>query len=113
MRARRTLLWCVAAALLAAAAGPGLAAAARAVNDLLLLPAVRSDRAASSMLLGVARAGARLVAVGEWGHILTSDDNGVTWAQASVPTSVTLTAADFPTPAKGWAVGHDGVVLHT
>ncbi|MBI5443148.1 MAG: hypothetical protein HY900_18270, partial [Deltaproteobacteria bacterium] len=30
-----------------------------------------------------------------------------------VPTSVTLTAVHFPTPGHGWAVGHDGVVLHT
>jgi photosystem II stability/assembly factor-like uncharacterized protein len=102
----------VAAATLAVAVGFGPAAAV-AVNDLLLLPAGRSDRAISSMVLGVARSGQRLVAVGERGHILTSDDNGVTWTQASVPTSVTLTAVDFPTPAKGWAVGHDGVVLHT
>ena len=107
-----TFLRRVAAAILAAAVGFGPAAAG-AANDLLLLPAVRSQRAVSSMLLGVARAGQRLVAVGERGHILTSDDNGVTWAQASVPTSVTLTAVDFPTPAQGWAVGHDGVVLHT
>lgn len=113
MLTRRTFLWCVTAAILVAAAGLGLTAAARAVNDLLLLPAVRSDRAASSMLLDVTRVGPRLVAVGEWGHILTSDDNGGTWTQASVPTSVTLTAVYFPTPAQGWAVGHDGVVLHT
>lgn len=112
MRARQTLLRCVAAAVLAVA-GTSPVAAAGAVNDLLLLPAIRSDSAASSMLLGVARAGTRLVAVGERGHIVTSDDDGATWAQASVPTSVTLTAVDFPTPAKGWAVGHDGVVLHT
>lgn len=101
-----------AAAVIVAAAGLGPAAAGE-VNDLLLLPAVRSKHAVSSRLLGVARAGLRLVAVGERGHILTSDDNGASWAQASVPTSVTLTAVDFPTPARGWAVGHDGVVLHS
>lgn len=113
MLIRRTYFWCVTTVILVAAAGLGLTAAAQAVNDLLLLPAVRSDKAASSLLLDVTRTGKRLVAVGEWGHILTSDDNGGTWTQASVPTSVTLTAVYFPTPAKGWAVGHDGVVLHT
>lgn len=107
-----TFLRCVAAAILAMVIGVGPAAAG-AVNDLLLLPAVRSARAVSSMFLGVARAGPRLVAVGERGHILTSDDNGATWSQANVPTSVTLTAVDFPTPTAGWAVGHDGVVLRT
>lgn len=112
MRQRRTILWCAAAAL-AAAAAPGWTAAAKAVNDLLILPAVRSDKAASSMLLGIARAGRRLVAVGERGHVLTSDNDGVTWVQATVPTNVTLTAVCFPSPEQGWAVGHDGVVLHT
>lgn len=113
MTARRTYFWCVIASILVATASLGLTAAAQAVNDLLLLPAVRSERATSSMLLDVMRVGSRLVAVGEWGRILTSDDNGVSWAQASVPTSVTLTAVHFPTSENGWAVGHDGVVLHT
>ena len=65
------------------------------------------------MLLDVANAGKRLVAVGERGHIVYSDDNGTIWNQATVPVSVTLTAAYFPTAEKGWAAGHDGVVLHT
>lgn len=55
----------------------------------------------------------RLVAVGERGHILFSDDAGGTWQQARVPVQVTLTAVHFPTPVLGWAVGHDGVVLHS
>jgi photosystem II stability/assembly factor-like uncharacterized protein len=61
----------------------------------------------------VTRAGQRLVAVGERGHVLYSDDNGQNWQQANVPVSVTLTAVYFPVAQKGWAVGHDGVVLHT
>lgn len=67
----------------------------------------------SGMLLDVARAGKRLVAVGERGHIVFSEDNGGTWQQAEVPVSVTLTGVYFPTALKGWAVGYDGVVLHT
>ena len=85
----------------------------QARNDLLEIPAVESDKAASSLLLDIAKAGERLVAVGERGHIIYSDDNGKSWEQAEVPVMVTLTAIDFPTPEKGWAVGHDGVVLHT
>ncbi len=85
----------------------------QARNDLLEIPAVESDKAASSLLLDIARAGKRLVAVGERGHIIYSDDKGKSWAQADVPVMVTLTAIDFPTPEKGWAVGHDGVVLHS
>ncbi len=82
-------------------------------DDLLMLPAMKSPRAAFSMLMDVVNTGKRLVAVGERGHILVSDDHGKSWVQADVPTSVTLTAVFFPSPGKGWAVGHDGVVLHT
>lgn len=82
-------------------------------NDLLLLPATISKKAPSSLLLDIAKAGKRLVAVGERGHIIYSDDKGLSWQQVDSPTSVTLTAVYFPTPEKGWAVGHDGVVLHT
>ena len=105
---------CLAAAVVAAAASLLPAAPAQQQkNDLLLLPAEHTGKASSSMLLDVANAGKRLVAVGERGHVVYSDDNGGTWAQAAVPVSVTLTAVSFPTPEKGWAVGHDGVVLHT
>lgn len=82
-------------------------------NNQLTLPAVKSERASGSILLDVTRAGDRLVAVGERGHILFSDDNGSTWLQASVPVSVTLTSVEFPTKDKGWVTGHDGVVLHS
>lgn len=82
-------------------------------NDLLELPAVKSEKATSSLLLDITRAGNRLVTVGERGHILCSDDDGKSWQQADVPVMLTLTAVDFPNPQKGWAVGHDGVVLHT
>lgn len=84
-----------------------------AKNDLLSIPAVKSEKASVSLLLDIAKAGKRLVTVGERGHILFSDDDGVSWRQATVPTSITLTAVCFPTPAQGWATGHDGVVLHT
>lgn len=86
---------------------------ALADNNYRLLPAVMSPRASSSFLLDVTRAGQRLVAVGERGHILLSDDNGLNWRQSPVPVSLTLTAVHFPSEKKGWAVGHDGVVLHS
>ncbi len=77
------------------------------------LAAISSSRAEHSLLLDVARAGTRLVAVGERGHIVLSDDQGITWRQAQVPTRVLLTAVFFPTAADGWAVGHDGTILHS
>ncbi|MBW2368135.1 MAG: photosystem I reaction center subunit IV [Deltaproteobacteria bacterium] len=82
-------------------------------GDLMLQPAVKSERATTSLLLDVANAGSRLVSVGERGHIVYSEDHGKSWIQADVPVSVTLTAVYFPNPEKGWAVGHEGVVLHT
>lgn len=81
--------------------------------DPLDLPAQMDARALHSLLLDVAAAGQRLVAVGERGNILYSDDQGKSWLQAQVPVQVTLTATHFPTPLLGWAVGHDGVILHS
>ncbi|VVN29703.1 WD40/YVTN/BNR-like repeat-containing protein [Pseudomonas fluorescens] len=81
--------------------------------DVLDLPAKPSPLAVSSPLIGVARAGERLVTVGQRGHILYSDDAGKHWQQASVPLSSDLTAVFFPSARQGWAVGNDGVVLHS
>ncbi len=81
------------------------------VYDVLDKPAAQSNRATRSRLFGLARAGERLVAVGERGRILYSDDQGGSWSQAQVPVSSTLLSAHFPTPELGWATGHDGVVL--
>ena len=86
---------------------------ALAGNDLLLLPASESPRASGAMLLDVARAGQNLVAVGDRGHVLISENNGLSWQQSKVPVSVTLTAVHFPSATQGWVVGHDGVVLHS
>ncbi|HEX6733524.1 MAG TPA: YCF48-related protein [Azonexus sp.] len=82
-------------------------------RDGLDIPARTSPFAAKSLLNGVASAGQRLVAVGQRGHIVYSDDAGQSWQQARVPVSSDLVAVSFPTPETGWAVGHDGVVLHS
>jgi photosystem II stability/assembly factor-like uncharacterized protein len=92
---------------------PYTAAAASGVADPLDRPATMTRNAARCFLQGAATAGDRLVAVGERGIVILSDDKGKTWRQAKVPTSVELTAVEFPTPQQGWAVGHAGVVLHT
>jgi photosystem II stability/assembly factor-like uncharacterized protein len=81
--------------------------------DVLDTPALPSELAARSTLTGLTHAGDRLVAVGQRGHILYSDDAGQHWQQAQVPVSSDLVAVNFPTPQQGWAVGHDGVVLHS
>jgi photosystem II stability/assembly factor-like uncharacterized protein len=75
--------------------------------------AVDTALGARSVLVGAAQAGQRLVAVGERGIILTSDDGGRQWKQTSVPVSVTLTAVRFADERNGFAVGHAGTVLTT
>lgn len=90
-----------------------LAAASAPSSDPLTQAAPQNPRAAHSVLLAITRAGDRLVAVGERGIVLTSDDNGQQWQQATVPVGVTLTAVHFPTPQQGWVVGHAGVILHS
>jgi len=81
--------------------------------DPLDQPAFISSQTRSSVLLGVASAGKRQVAVGAWGRILLSDEQGQNWVQVPTPVSSDLTAVMFPTATSGWAVGHDGVVLHS
>ncbi|WP_295719731.1 YCF48-related protein, partial [uncultured Halovibrio sp.] len=93
----------------------GGAGSAHGVGDVLEVPALETDLAAESLLLDVEYAGERLVAVGERGHIVYSDNGGESWTQAEVPVSTTLTGVDFPegNTEEGWAVGHSGVILHT
>lgn len=76
-------------------------------------PALISAKAKNGALLAIARAGDRLVAAGERGIVLYSDDQGEHWTQAATPTNVTLTALRFVDQHTGWAVGHMGIVLHT
>ncbi|WP_369959759.1 WD40/YVTN/BNR-like repeat-containing protein [Pseudomonas benzenivorans] len=90
----------------------GVAQAASYV-DVLDLPAKPSALAPRSPLLDLTSAGQRLVAVGQRGHILYSDDSGTNWQQAAVPVSSDLNAVHFPSAEQGWAVGNDGVVLHS
>lgn len=79
----------------------------------LQVPAPKGAKPISSPLLSVAVAGQRLVAVGQRGDIVYSDDQGRHWSQASVPVSTDLTAVYFPTARQGWAVGQSGVILHS
>nr|HET7858554.1 YCF48-related protein [Caldimonas sp.] len=115
---RRTMLGALAAAgampLLAKSAAPG----ASPWRDPLDVAATPSPLAAKGALFGLARSAARVVAVGQRGHVVFSDDAGATWQQASVPVSSDLVAVSFPKAdaaarAVGWAVGHDGVVLRS
>ncbi|WP_011296134.1 WD40/YVTN/BNR-like repeat-containing protein [Cupriavidus necator] len=77
-------------------------------------PAHMWSAATHRMLLDATRAGKRIVAVGEHGIILLSDDEGKTYRQArSVPVSATLSAVSFADDKHGWVVGQWGVILAT
>ena len=76
--------------------------------------AVKSTMADQALLLDVAELGSRLIAVGEFGHVLISENNGDSWTQAeSVPTRNTLTSVYFIDNQTGFAVGHEATILKT
>jgi len=87
-------------------------AAGVAVRDPIDRPSGLSTKATTLLLTAVARDGDRLVAVGERGTVLTSED-GKQWTQQATPVSVMLTGVRFGRGGVGWAVGHGGVVLRT
>ena len=70
---------------------------------------VRSDRI---VLLDIARVGDRLVAVGERGFALVSDD-GKAWKGVQTPITRQLTGVAFKDDKVGVAVGHGGSFVRT
>ncbi len=100
--------WLAGVLALAAMALPG-----RALAQSDMLPSATGPRVARALLLDAARAGERIVAVGERGIVLYSDDEGQTWQQGQAPVDSTLTAVSFADAKHGWATGHDAVILAT
>jgi photosystem II stability/assembly factor-like uncharacterized protein len=86
---------------------------------LLLLAAAEPDtdqplwRATHGVLVAVASAGDRLVAVGDRGIVLLSDDAGKSWREGKSGTDELLTGLIFTRANEGWAVGQDATILHT
>jgi len=74
---------------------------------------VNTQFAQANRLTAVAKAGNALVAAGPRGHILVSENGGQTWIQVPAPVSSDLVAIRFLNATHGWAVGHDGIVLHS
>lgn len=75
-------------------------------------PAYQAPLAAEALVLDVTATSRNLVAVGERGHVLLSQD-GRSWIQADfVPVQATLTRVAY---AEGhlWAVGHDSTIIHS
>ena len=87
--------------------------AAPTLPGVLSRPATTSPLATQGALLSVGRAGKRLVAGGERGTIVFSDDEGKQWTQAKVPVQVSVTSLVFANEREGWAAGHFGVLLRT
>jgi photosystem II stability/assembly factor-like uncharacterized protein len=78
------------------------------------VPAQQVGHATQATMLASTRAGTRIVAVGDRGVVLLSDDGGKSFRQAkAVPVDSTLTSVSFVDEHQGWAVGHWGVVLHS
>lgn len=76
-------------------------------------PSVIAPLAEKSLLLDIANVNQKkLVAVGERGHILLSN-NGKDWQQVIAPTQSTLTSVFFLNDNLGWAVGHSSTILKT
>lgn len=55
----------------------------------------------------------RVVGAGLRGFVVTSDDEGKTWTQSAVPVQSDLVSLSFASQGNGWAVGHDGIILHS
>lgn len=79
----------------------------------LVYPAIPVRNPTSVYLVAGAAAGKRLLAGGEHGVIIYSDDGAQTWHQAAVPVSTTITDIAFATDKVGWATGGFGVVMKT
>jgi len=98
----------------AAPAAAAIATAPAADKGSAQIPAAIVADAVHAPILAAAWAGKRVVAAGDHGVILLSDDAGKTFRQArSVPSQALLTSLSFIDEHRGWAAGHDGLVLHT
>jgi photosystem II stability/assembly factor-like uncharacterized protein len=95
-----------------AAAGAVAGSAAPAALPAKPRPAELMPKAQSSLMLKVVDTGKHLIAVGDRGQILVSNDGRV-WVQVEVPVRSPLTSVYFVDADTGWAVGHDAAVVHT
>ena len=111
---------CIAVSLMACTTVQTTMAAADAQTAPPVLPVtgLLSKQTVSRTLLTdaarVGASGARVVAVGDRGYIIYSDNNGESWERAQTPPNLPMLTAVFFADAKtGWAVGHDALILTT
>ncbi len=64
-------------------------------------------------VIAAALAGKRIVAVGDYGIVILSDDGKVFRQAKAMPTRAVLTSVFFLDDKRGWAAGHDGTIVTT
>lgn len=101
------------ASLALAATGLVVAAAETATPTDQLRSAPHFVQAQKLPVIAATRAGNRIVAVGDYGGVLLSDDGKAFRQARAVPTRSVLTSVCFIDAQHGWAAGHDGTVLAT
>lgn len=92
-------------------AGPHASAQEGDTDDRATRPSSLAPLASESLLLDLAAANDRAIAVGERGHVLLSESR-TDWRQVVTPTQSLLTAISA-VGNHAWAVGHDQVILHS
>jgi photosystem II stability/assembly factor-like uncharacterized protein len=103
------VLFLLAGATLAFAAGESPAPPA---DDPSVLAAEIEPLANQALMLDVAQGTTRAIAVGERGEVLVSESRREWHQVENVPTRANLTAVTTVAD-QAWAVGHDGVILHS
>jgi len=95
-------------------ASPALAQSGHPSASLQQRDARVNAHATEEVLLATALASSRIVAVGDHGTVVLSDDGGKTFRQAkTVPTRVALNGVSFSDAQNGWATGHWGTIIRT
>lgn len=107
-----TLCFIVAVPGLATAAGtPGAGKPPGNMDGLRVAPKLAHPEKAP--IYASALAGKRIVAVGDYGLVILSDDTKKFRQATAVPTRAPLTSVYFVDDKQGWAAGHDGTILQT
>jgi photosystem II stability/assembly factor-like uncharacterized protein len=97
----------------AAALCCGLFLSAAHAKEILPESGPIGEAAQRLLLIDAAHLGSRIVAVGDRGYVIYSDNQGASWSRAKTPPAPLLTAVSFVDAKNGWAVGHDTVILAT
>lgn len=92
--------------------GASAVPAAEAAAPIKPRPSETLALTSKGLILDVVNTGKHLVAVGDRGAVIVSN-NGADWAQVQTPVRSPLTAVSFADEMNGWAVGHDAVILAT